>query len=107
VAPSATPTPPRALTICLGEEPNTLFPYASPNAAALSVLAAIDDGPIDTVSYEYQPVILRKIPGLKDGDAQIVPVRVNAGSMVVDAAGNIAALTQGMRVRPASCRADG
>ena len=107
VAPSATPTPPRALTICLGEEPNTLFPYASPNAAALSVLAAIDDGPIDTVSYEYQPVILKKIPSLKAGDAQIVPVRVNAGSMVVDAAGNIAALTQGMRVRPASCRADG
>ena len=64
----ATPTAPaaRTLTICLGEEPNTLFPYANPNDAALSVLAAIDDGPIDAVSYEFQPVILKKLPGLAD-----------------------------------------
>jgi len=94
------------LTVCLGEEPNTLFPYAQPNAAALSVLAAVDNGPIDSVSYEYQPVILQKLPSLADGDAQILPVTVQAGTTVVDADGNIASLAQGMRIRPASCRAD-
>jgi peptide/nickel transport system substrate-binding protein len=104
--PTATPTPPKRLTICLGEEPNTLFPYGQPNAAALSVLEAIDNGPINSVSYEYQPVILQKLPSLADGDAQILPVTVQAGSTIVDADGNIASLAQGMRIRPASCRSD-
>ena len=104
-----TPTiaPPRELTVCLGEEPNTLYPFASPNDAGLSVLAAIDDGPIDTLSYEYQPVILKKMPSLADGSAQIVPVSVKAGMMVVDANNNLTALATGTPVRPSSCRGDG
>lgn len=103
-----TPTPPapRKLTICLGEEPNTLYPFASPNDAAQSVLEAIDDGPIDSVGYTYQPVILQKLPSLADGDAQLSPVTVSAGSLVVDANGNLTALTTGTPVRPASCRSD-
>jgi peptide/nickel transport system substrate-binding protein len=104
--PTPTPTPPETLTVCLGQEPNTLFPYGQPNAAALSVLEAIDNGPIDSVSYEYQPVILQKLPSLQDGDAQILPVTVQAGSTVVDTDGNIVSLAQGKRIRPASCRSD-
>ncbi len=103
---TATSVAPRTLTICLGEEPNTLFPYANPNEAAQSVLAAIDDGPIDAVSYVYQPVILKKLPSLADGDAQISPTNVKAGDPVVDADGNITALAAGTHVRPTSCRAD-
>jgi peptide/nickel transport system substrate-binding protein len=107
-APELTPTPAvSALTVCLGEEPNTLYPFGGPNEAALSVLAAIDDGPIDTLSYNYQPVILQKLPSLADGDAQIVPVSVKAGSKIVDADGNLTSLSTGMHVRPASCRTDG
>ena len=104
---ASTPTAPRVLTVCLGSEPNTLYPFAGPNDAALSVLAAIDDGPIDTISYENVPVILKKLPSLADGDAQIKPVTVSAGSLIVDAGGNLTSLTVGTRVRPASCRADG
>lgn len=106
--PASTPTstPPRALTICLGEEPNTLYPFAGPNEAGRSVLAAIDDGPIDTISYDYQPVILQKLPSLADGDVQIVPVDVKAGAAIVDAGGNLTSLAVGTRVRPSSCRAD-
>ncbi len=96
----------KTLTICLGEEPNTLFPYANPNDAALSVLAAIDDGPIDAVSYEFQPVILTKMPSLADGDAQIAPISVRPGDSIVDADGNVTNLAAGTHVRPASCRAD-
>src|SRR5512142_2131785 len=100
--PPATPTAPspRTLTVCLGEEPNTLYPFAGPNDAALSVLAAIDDGPIDTISYDYQPVILTKLPTLADGDAKILPVDVRAGSKIVDANGTLNSLAAGVQVRP-------
>ena len=53
--PTVTATPSlRPLTICLGEEPNTLYPYGSLNPAARSVLSAIYDGPMDVVDYTYE-----------------------------------------------------
>jgi peptide/nickel transport system substrate-binding protein len=105
--PLATATPAQSnLTVCLGEEPNTLYPYGGPNVAARSVLASIYDGPIDTVGYVYQPVILTKIPSLKNGDAQIVKTPIQAGGQIVDADGKLVLLAQGTRVRPAGCRGD-
>ena len=105
---SFTPTPsPRTLTICLGQEPNTLYPYGNLNAAAQSVLAAIDNGPIDTVDYAYQPVVLQKLPSIADGDATISQVTINNGSEIVDADGNLTALSIGTSVRPSGCRAAG
>jgi peptide/nickel transport system substrate-binding protein len=96
----------RSLTICLGEEPNTLYPYGNLNSAARSVLSAIYDGPMDVTDYGYEPIILEKIPNLEDGDAQISPVSVNAGSQVVDSSGNVVLLSTGTRVRPSGCRSD-
>jgi len=105
ILPSTTTTPvPRKLTVCLGEEPNTLYPFGGPNTAARSVLASIYDGPIDTVGYEYQPVILTQLPSLKNGDAQIVKTPVQAGGQIVNADGNLVLLAQGVKVRPAGCR---
>ncbi len=105
---SFTPTPsPRTLTICLDQEPNTLYPYGNLNAGAQSVLAAIDDGPIDTISYTYKPVILQKLPSTANGDATISQVTVNNGSEVVDANGNLTALNIGTSVRPSGCRSSG
>jgi peptide/nickel transport system substrate-binding protein len=104
-APTATPAP-RNLTVCLGEEPNTLYPYGGPNAAARSVLAAVYDGPIDTVGYEYQPVILTQLPSFANGDAQIAKLAVAPGSEVVNADGALVLLEAGTRVRPAGCRGD-
>jgi peptide/nickel transport system substrate-binding protein len=103
--PSPTPAP-RGLTVCLGEEPNTLYPLGGPNAAARSVLASVYDGPIELVGYDYQPVILAQMPSLKNGDAQIIKTAVQAGGQIVDADGNPVLLQQGVRVRPASCRAE-
>src|SRR5215510_15894932 len=78
--PIVTPTPvSRSLNICLGEEPNTLYPYGSLNAAARSVLSAVFDGPIDVVEYDYEPILLEKIPTFEDGDAQVNPVTVHSG----------------------------
>src|SRR5258708_434288 len=104
---TVTAVPPHTLTICLGEEPNTLYPLGALNDAALSVLAGINEGPIDSVGYDYQAVILQKLPSLANGDAQLAPVAVSAGTKIVDADGNLTSLAAGSRVRPSSCRNDG
>jgi peptide/nickel transport system substrate-binding protein len=105
--PLITPTPaPRSLTVCLGEEPNTLYPYGNLNSAARSVLSALYDGPMDTVEYGYEPIILEKIPNLDDGDAQVSPISVRTGDQVVDSTGNLVTLASGTEIRPSSCRSD-
>ncbi len=100
------PEQPDALTVCLGQEPNTLYPFGELNASARSVLAAIYDGPFDTIGYEIQPVILSQIPSLENKEAQIVKAEVQAGSQVVAADGSVATLAEGLRVRPSECRSD-
>ena len=113
--PEGTPTPPvvptstsapRSLTICLGNEPNTLYPFGGPNAAGSSILETIQDGPIDSVDYGYQPVILTQLPSLANGDAQVSPAAVKPGDRVVDANGDVVLMEAGVRLRPASCRTD-
>ncbi len=102
--PTATAVPPRSLTVCLGQEPTSLFPLNNQSAAARSVLAAVYDGPIDTSAYGYQPVILQRIPSLENGDAQLFQASVYVGDEVVDANGMPVTLTAGTKVRPAGCR---
>ncbi|GAB4485968.1 MAG: peptide ABC transporter substrate-binding protein [Anaerolineales bacterium] len=104
-SPTATPVP-RVLTVCLGQEPNSLYPFDVLNTAARSVLEAVYDGPIDTFTNGYQPVILEQIPSLKNGDAQLNPVTVKRGDMVVDASGQLVALDFGVSVLPAGCYDD-
>ena len=109
VTPPPSPTTPpesRSLAICLGQEPNTLYPLGDLNAAARSVLAAVNDGPIDMVGYDYQPVAITRMPSFENGDAEIVSTPVQAGGQVVDADGNLVVLANGTRVRPAGCRGD-
>lgn len=103
---TATPVPSRTLTICLGEEPNTLFSLGGPNAAARSVLEAIYDGPMDVVNYNYQPTILVRVPSIKGGDALVESDPVQAGELIVDAVGNLVPLASGVKVHPAGCRTD-
>jgi peptide/nickel transport system substrate-binding protein len=106
VTPIPTITPSRPLTICLGQEPSSLFPVDNPSMAARSVLAAVYDGPIDTNSYGYEPVILKTIPSLANGDAQLFKKSVYIGDEVVDASNMPVTLATGMRIRPAGCRSD-
>lgn len=103
--PTATPVP-RVLTVCLGQEPNSLYPFDVLNTAARSVLEAVYDGPIDTFTNGYQPVILERIPSMQNGDAELNPVTVKRGDMVVDAAGNLVSLDFGVSVLPAGCYDD-
>ncbi len=104
--PTATPTPPRSLTICVGAEPTSLYPYGNFSSTARTILSVVYEGPLDTNSYAYQPVILERLPSLANGDVQIFPVRVYVGDAVIDANGNPVTLTKGVRIRPAGCRSD-
>ena len=106
LTPSPTPTPtPRVLTVCMGAEPESLYFYDATSYAAQLILAALYDGPIDTVNYAYQPVILETLPSLANGDARIETVDVQAGDRVVAADGKVVTLEEGVIVYPAACRA--
>ena len=101
--PTATVPPTRALTICLGQEPSSLYLYKSSSKSTWSVLEAVYDGPFDTRNFSAQPVILQKMPSIKDGDAVIAPVAVQNGQKVVDANGNVVNLVKGAKVLPSGC----
>lgn len=101
--PSPTPLPERTLTICLTEEPQTLYLYGSASRSMWNVLDALYDGPIDTAGYGAQPVILERMPSAADGTAGVAAVDVQAGDAVVDADGRVTALSAGLRVFPAGC----
>jgi len=102
-APPTPTTPPRRLTICIADEPDTLYIYGGNSLAQRHVLQAIYDGPIDMIGYQYQPVILEKLPSLADGDAVIEPISVAAGDLIVNAAGQLVRLELGEVVRPFGC----
>ncbi len=110
-SPSPIPTPPPAepkvLTVCLVGEPDTLYLYGGTRlASARHVMEPLYDGPIDHLSYAYQPVILQKVPSIADGDAFTRTIRVREGARVVDAEGQVLGLAEGVRVRPVGCHAD-
>jgi peptide/nickel transport system substrate-binding protein len=92
VTPTPEPAGPRTLVICQGQEPDTLFLYGSDNFAKTQVLNAIYDGPYESASFSYQPVILEKLPSLADGDATLSTVIVSDGDSVVDAKGEVTML---------------
>lgn len=98
--PTSTPTPipPKEFTICQAEEPNTLFIYGGPSRAARNVLEAIYDGPVDTRTYQFPPVILEKIPSLADGDVALQTVYAGEGERVVDVNGLVVDLLPGVTV---------
>ncbi|MBE9523607.1 MAG: hypothetical protein IMY76_00815 [Chloroflexi bacterium] len=102
-APTATPTPPRVLTICTGQEPTSLFLYADSSAAARGVRQAIYDGPFDFSQGEYSPVILERMPTIANGDALLRAVQIVAGQRIIDADGGWVSLQQGVRYRPSGC----
>jgi peptide/nickel transport system substrate-binding protein len=98
------PEPPSSLIVCLGREPNSLYPFGELNDAARVVLSAVNNGPFDILSYEYQPVILTHMPSLENGEARIISIEVQAGDLIVDADGELVLLDAGVRVHPTGCR---
>lgn len=103
VALTPTPAPVRLLTVCLQNEPRSLFLYDAISNSEKSVLEAIYDGPIDIKGFTASPVILKKMPSMADGDASLNSVVVNAGDLIVDASGVLTNLADGVHYRPSGC----
>jgi peptide/nickel transport system substrate-binding protein len=79
IVPTEMPPPPKTLVICMAQEPSSLFIYGDTQSEADTILQAIYDGPMDVLSYQYEPVILTKLPSLEEGDARIEQVTVAEG----------------------------
>ena len=102
--PSPTPTStPRVLTICVGQEPNTLYPYGGTSHSMWSVLEAVYDGPIDVRHYQAQPVILQDLPTVANGGAVLQGVDIKTGDEVVNSDGTLVSLAKGVKVIPTGC----
>lgn len=97
-APPTTAAPARidSLTICLAAEPQSLFPFARPEAGRAHILAALTDGPIDSAEYGFEPVLLESLPSLAQGDAVLNTALVLPGERVVDYLGRVRPLTEGV-----------
>lgn len=88
---------PATLVVCQDAEPETLYRYGG-SATARNVLEAVYDGPIDYRSYDFQPVILERLPSLEEGDAYFTTVVVQEGDPVVDVSGWPVILEDGVQV---------
>ena len=100
---TATPEEPDTLTICLGEEPQSLYLYGNSTQAMWSVLEAIYDGPIDIQNNTQVPVILDELPSVENGGVQLQSAAVTQGDRVANIQGDVVALEKGVKVFPEGC----
>ena len=96
--PTATPEPPKEITICMGAEPISLYVYGDESLAATAVRHALYENLYTSLSYQYQPQGLEKLPSLADGDAMLNVIEVNRGDRVVTLGGNATELIEGVSV---------
>jgi peptide/nickel transport system substrate-binding protein len=103
LTPSETVQPPRSLTVCMGEEPKSLYLYGGGGLAARTVLESVYDGPIDSLNYSYVPVILESLPTLDNQGAVLKTVTVKENDKIFDDYGVDVPLKAGTKYRPAGC----
>ncbi|MEM7332386.1 MAG: ABC transporter substrate-binding protein, partial [Chloroflexota bacterium] len=96
--PEEEPSAPKDLIVCMAQEPQTLYTYGNSMLAQRAVQHAFEENNFETKSYGYQARGIEKIPSLADGDAVINVVEVAAGDTVVDAAGEVVVLEDGMMI---------
>lgn len=79
-------TPGGTLIIGQGQEPETLFLYGGSMLAMTHITNSFYDGPIEGLTYDYQPVILTALPKLENegSGASLDLVAVEAGDQYVD-----------------------
>ena len=78
----AAPARPKELTICMAQEPATLYLYGETMLTAAAIRHALYTNYITNLSYDYQADGLEKIPSLADGDAVVNTVEVEEGDVV-------------------------
>jgi len=102
-APSPSPAPaPLELTVCQTGEPSSLYLYGDDVTSRAGIFQALFDGPVDSVGYDYQPVILTALPSVAAGTAGAENVAVQPGQKVMDAASGLPVpLAAGVRLAQA------
>jgi peptide/nickel transport system substrate-binding protein len=102
---TATPAPPptRTLSICTAQEPRSLFIYADTSRSAANIREAIYDGLGDIYSSGTGSPILEDIPSLENGGATVDEVEVYPGEVIIDSAGSLVTLANGVTFYPAGC----
>ena len=103
IPPTPTPLPPTELTICLGTEPDSLYPYALSSETAAEILQLIYSGPFSENDGQASAVILKSMPDYSNGGASFTPVNVRAGDQVVNIYGELIVLKSGAQVFPSGC----
>jgi peptide/nickel transport system substrate-binding protein len=101
--PIPTVEPTEVLSICLGQEPGSLFLYGNNSLGARVVRQALYDTPVAVPGEKASPAILERIPSRANGDVQFVTIDVDPGWEIVDNDGNLTYLTPGVEYRPAGC----
>lgn len=100
--PTATPVPPtalpapRVLTVCLENEPASLYIFSESGRGWNHVQEALRDGPIDRRGFGRQPVILQRLPDWENGDVTLDSVVVQPGAGLVTADGDLDRLVAGV-----------
>jgi len=74
------------LVIGQGQEPDSLYVYGTGMLASTHILSSLYDGPFDNLDFEYQPVILEKLPRIEEGgpDAILDRLTVEPGQRHID-----------------------
>jgi len=104
--PSPAPTlepPVNMLSICVGEEPTSLFLYGDTSPVARAIRQALYDGPVDVLNFGVEPVILAQLPSQANQSVILLPVDVQPGTEIVDQQGHLTYLVPGTEYRPAGC----
>jgi peptide/nickel transport system substrate-binding protein len=84
--PTAVPTEPKVMVVCMAQEPQTLYTLSEAALVKSAVLEAVYDWGVDTRSYGYQAVGITEVPSFDNGLATQTEVEVKVGDTVYDAA---------------------
>ncbi|TFG47786.1 MAG: hypothetical protein E4H33_05295, partial [Anaerolineales bacterium] len=104
--PVPSPEPKKILSICLGEEPYSLFIYGDQSPSANIIRQAIYDGPVDLVNFESFSTLLEEIPSRENELVRLTQVEVFPGQRIIDAKGNLTILGNGVVFSPSGCTSE-
>ncbi len=101
--PLPSPVPQKVLSVCLGEEPTSLFLYGDQSASARIIRQAIYDWTVADPALGAVSALLEDIPSLQNGQIKVSETEVFPGERIVDHRGNLTILANGTQYRPSGC----
>ncbi len=103
VTPLPSPVPKKVLSICLGEEPTSLFLYGDQSTSARIIRQAIYDWTVADPKQGVVSALIEDIPSLENELVAVSQVEVFPGERIVDHVGNLTILASGTQYRPSGC----